>query len=113
MNDRVTLPKVPTLRYGGRLWLIGSGHLLEVGTFLEALGRVGIDAVRALHRVRDRERDECLLAFCQRAGGEDRRVVFEELLAQFGRALGDRAECFEMVGSVVMIRQVDLLKGPF
>ena len=38
------------------------GHLLEVGALLLAVPGVGVDAVRALHGMRDRERDQALLA---------------------------------------------------
>ena len=75
------------------------GHLLEVGAFLQALGRVGVDAVRTLHGVRHRQRDQRLLALGERAGGEDGAVVLEELLGQLGSALGDGAERLRWSGA--------------
>src|SRR5262245_59503039 len=46
------------------------GHLLEVGALLQRFLGVGVDAVGALHRVRDGEGDEGFLARRQRAGLE-------------------------------------------
>jgi hypothetical protein len=40
----------------------GFGHLLEVGAFLQAILRVGIDAIGTLHGMRRGERDEAFLA---------------------------------------------------
>ena len=40
----------------------GLGHLLEVGTFLLAILRVGIDAIGTLHGMRNGKGDEAFLA---------------------------------------------------
>src|ERR1051325_125443 len=83
----------------------GLGHLLEVGAFLQTLRRVRVDAVRALHGVRDGERDQGLLARGERAGGEDGVVVVEEFLRQLRRALGDVAESLQVVDVIIVVRQ--------
>src|ERR1700686_1464846 len=79
------------------------GHLLEVSSLLQTLGRIRVDAVRALHRVCDGERDQRLLALGQRSRSEDRGVVLEKLFAQLGSAFRNRSERFQVFGSVVMI----------
>src|SRR5262249_52974812 len=63
--------------------------------------RVGVDAIRALNRVRDRQRDERLLALAQRALGEDRAVPREELLPKLRRRLADVAELLQVLRIVV------------
>src|SRR5258705_458940 len=77
------------------------GHLLEIGAFLLAVLRVGVDAVRALDGMRHRERDEALLARRERSVREHRAVVLEELLPERGAAFGYLREISKVLGLVV------------
>ena len=81
------------------------GHLLEVSPLLEALRRVGIDAVRTLDRVRHGKRYQRLLTHRQRPIREDRAVVVKELSGELVIALGDIAEVGQMLRFVVAIHE--------
>src|SRR5438874_8822222 len=81
----------------------GFGHLVEVGTLLECVPAVRINAVRTLHGVRDGERDDRLLASRQRAVGEHGLVPIEELRCQIGDAFADFPEPSQILSAVVVV----------
>ena len=68
----------------------------EVGPFLQAGARVGVDAVRALDRVRHPEGDQRLLPLRELPLLEHFGVVVEEFLPQLRRVLPDLAELLEI-----------------
>src|SRR5262249_11418760 len=72
----------------------------------------GVDAVGALDGVRDRQRDQRLLARGERAVGEDRRVPGEELLGELGPVLADLGELPEVVRVVIGLVGLHVFSQP-
>ena len=77
------------------------GQLFEVAALLERVLRVGLDAVRALHRVRHAQRHQRLLAARERPVLEHGPVPVEELGRQLGCVLADLVEAGQVGGVVV------------
>ncbi len=78
------------------------GHLAQVRTLFEAGRRVGINTVRALNRMCDRQADQGLLARTQLPFGKNRSVVIEEFLCKFGGVLADIGKVFQIFAFVVV-----------
>ena len=71
-------------------------HLRFAAPLLQRIGRVGIDAVGALHRVRNAERYQGLLPGRERSFLEHLTIIVEEFLAEFFLELRDPAEVLQV-----------------
>ncbi len=78
------------------------GHLIEVGTFLEALLRVGVDAIGTLHGVRHSQRDQALFTRGEGPFGEDRAIPRFKLLPNLGAVLAHLSKARQVLIVVVV-----------
>lgn len=80
VHERGTAPN----RHGD---MQGFRHLFKIGSLRHGFLGVSLDAVGALHGVRDRERDDAFLAFAQRPIGKNGLIVVKEARPEVRRGL--------------------------
>src|SRR4026208_530960 len=76
-------------------------HLFDVRAFLERRLCISIDAIRALHGVRDGQRDQGLLTLGKRAFREHRSVPIRKLLPKLRRVFADLRETRQVLLVVI------------
>ena len=83
----------------------GLGHLLHIRAFLQAIGRVRVDTVRALDGVRNGQRDERLLAGRESAVLKHLAVIAKESVGQLLVALGNPWKVREVLRLILRLHR--------
>ena len=80
----------------GRGHVHGLRHFLQVGASLQGRTSVGVNAVRALHRMGHGQGDEGLFPICQGPLGHDPLVIVHEAVIEIGPMLAHLRESFQV-----------------